>query len=195
MTNPDHIQRAWKEIPSNPVLPDLASLNTYANRLYRSRRRGRAIGFGACAVAAVCFTTFALVLRSPTPRVGAAMLLAGIVVVAWQIQRRISSARPPEHAAEPILVFQRTLLVRQREAATGVFYWCMLPLIPGILVMTLGGAPEQGISSRLQLVQSGGAALAFSVAVFGGVWLAVRRSARRLQKHIDAIDRLIAVKA
>ena len=191
MSDPDLVRQAWQASVADPVLPDLAAVRTGADRFYRKVRRRNAIEYVACVFVVICFSAYAVFLPSVTMRIGALMVVLGTLLVAWQLHRIASAAPPPESAAaEPILVHQRAELARQRDALAGVFTWYLLPLIPGLLVMTLGPALEHGIAGLLHAPHSTWIRLACAVATFTGVWLLNQRGAARLGKQIDAIDTL-----
>lgn len=122
------------------------------------------------------------------------MVVAGTLFMAWQLHRRASSTPPEKAGTTPIYLFLREQLVRQRDALAGVFWWYMLPFIPGLLVMTVGSAMLRAQTHPGASPVPGLIAGAVTVLVFGGIWWLNQRVARKLQKRIDDIDGLIGGK-
>lgn len=195
MSDPDLVKQAWKASAADPALPDLETVRAGTDRFYRKIRFRNAIEYAASVVVFICFSAYALFLPSPVARIGAAMVVLGTLVVAWQLHRRASAAPPPERAAaQPILVHQRAQLARQRDALAGIFTWYLLPLIPGLLVMTFGPTLEHGALGLVHMPRSVWIRLILAVAVFTSVWLLNQRGARQLQKQIDDVDALMGRK-
>jgi hypothetical protein len=195
MSDPDPVKQAWQASAAAPALPDLAAVRSGADRFYRGIRRRNAIEYAACVFVVICFSAYVVFLPFLAMRIGAAMIVVGALVVAWQIHRLASAAPPPDlAAAEPILIHQRAQLARQRDALAGIFTWYLLPLIPGLLVMTLGPALQHGVAGLLHAPRAMWITLILSVATFTGVWLLNQRGAKRLGKLIDEIDLLMGEK-
>ena len=195
MSDPDPVKQAWQASAAAPALPDLAAVRSGANLFYRRIRLRNAIEYAACVLVVICFSAYVLFLPLLAMRIGAAMVVLGTLVVAWQLHRLASAAPPPDRAAaEPILVHQRAELARQRDALAGIFTWYLLPLIPGMLVMMIGPGLAHGVSGLLHAPRAMWIALTLAAATFTGVWLLNRRGAAQLGKLIDEIDALIGDK-
>lgn len=195
MSDPDVVKRAWKESAADAVLPDLANVRAGADQFYRRVRRRNAREYVACVLIVTWFSGCAVYLPSLTMRVGAIMIVLGTLIVAWQLHRVASAAVPPERAtAEPILIHQRAQLSRQCEAAASVFYWYLLPLIPGLLVFTLGPALDRGAAGLAHVPIAMWIVLIIAIAAYAGVWLLNQRAAARLRKLICEIDAMLDAK-
>jgi len=192
MNDPDSARNAWQASAADPALPDLAAVRAGADRFYRQVRRRNAIEYAASVFVVVCFSAYAVFLPLLTMRIGAAMVVIGTLIVAWQLHRRAGATPPPERAAaEPILVHQRAQLVRQRDALAGIVTWYLLPLIPGLLVMTIGPVIERGgMAGLLHAPRAAWIVLICATVTFAGVWLLNRHGAARLRRMIDEIDAL-----
>jgi len=192
MNDTNSARHAWQASAADPALPDLAAVRAGADRFYRRVRRRNAIEYVACAFVVVCFSAYAVFLPMPTMRIGAAMVVVGTLIVARQLHRLAGAAPPPERAAaEPILVHQRAQLARQRDALAGIFTWYLLPLIPGLLVMTIGPVIERGgMAGLLHAPRAAWIVLICATVTFAGVWLLNRHGAARLRRMIDEIDAL-----
>ena len=83
-------------------------------------------------------------------------------------------------------VFQGAELVRQRDALHDAWLWYVAPFVPGLRVFMRGMETEPagpGAGRRGPLIHLAMVAAALGVAV----WLN-RRTARTLQREIDALD-------
>ena len=189
MSDPDLVKQVWKASITEPMLPDLATVRASAKRFYRQVRRRNAMEYSACIIVVIWFSGCAVFLQSLAMRIGALMIVLGTLIVAWQLHRIASPAIPPEGAsAEPVLIHQRAQLVRQRNAVASVFYWYLLPLIPGMLVFILAPALSHGPASLVHAPPTMWIVLISAIAAFVGVWLLNQRAAMRLQKRIEEID-------
>ena len=191
MSDPDRVKQAWRASALDAALPDIATVRGGADKFYRQIRRRNALEYIACGIVIICFSAYAVFLRSPTARLGSAMIVLGTLVIAWQLRRLASAVPPPDSAAkEPILAHQRAQLARQRHALSGVFTWYLLPLIPGLFVMRFSYVLDHGVQGLLHMPRSGWMGLFPMVAIFAAIWLLNQHAARQLQKQIDEIDAL-----
>ena len=190
MNDIDSARNAWQASAADPALPDLAAVRAGADRFYRRVRRRNAIEYAASVFVVLCFSAYAVFLPLPIMQIGAAMIVIGTLIVAWQMHRLAAAAPPPEcAAAEPILVHQRAQLARQRDALAGVVTWYLLPLIPGLLVMTIGPVIERGgVAGLLHAPRPTWIVLIGAAVAFVGVWLLNQYGAARLRRMIDEID-------
>ncbi|MBT2134223.1 hypothetical protein KK137_07765 [Croceibacterium sp. LX-88] len=192
MTPDDDAKQAWQaSVEIGGALP-LDEVRAGADKFYRFVRRRNLIEYAACVVALVVFSVYIVVLPHVLQKIGSVMIVAGTVFAAWQLHRR-ASAVPPENAGTmPILLFSRAQLVRQRDALRTIFWWYILPFLPGLFVIMLGGRAvrlsktgETAAVGWQELVLLGiiGASL-------GGLWWWNQKAAAKLQRHIDDIDAL-----
>lgn len=196
MNDPDSARHAWQASAADPALPDLSTVRACADRFYRRVRRRNAMEYAAAVVTVIGFSAYILLLPSLAMRIGSGMIILGVLFVVWQLHRLASATPPPERTAtEPILVHQRAALVRQRDALAGILTWYLLPLVPGLLVFTIGPVIERGgMAGLLHAPRATWIVLIGAVVAFVGVWLLNRRGAARLGRMIDEIDALIGGK-
>jgi hypothetical protein len=186
----DPAKEAWQASVEIAGAPPLEEVRKGADKFYRRIRRRNAIEYVACVVVVVAFTSYVFVLPHVLQKVGSAMIVLATFYVAWQLHRR-ASAEPPERAGTmPLLAFARAQMLRQRDALRSIFWWYILPFIPGLVVMSLGNGMDPEFAAKgpapwvRWLVFAGmGAALA-------GVWWLNQYGARKLQRRIDEIDAL-----
>ena len=113
-------------------------------------------------------------------RVGAVLVLGATVFVVAYLHQQ--GWVPRGTAEDASIEFLRTELRRQRDLHTGVWWWYLLPFVPGVLFILIGraaAAPEQAIRSAIVSV------VALLVFLSIGWWHA--RKARKIQRDIDAL--------
>jgi hypothetical protein len=187
--NDETARESWQASVTEATLPSIDQVRAGADKFYRRLRLRNIVEYVACVIVVVSFGIYTFTLEHVLQRIGSAMVVVGTLVAAWQLNRR-ASAVPPEQAGEmPIMDFVRAQLVRQRDALASIFWWYLLPFIPGMVVMSTGSVmlrPPEGAA------QTVGAAIAGLVLVgtFAGIWWLNLHWARKLQKHIDEIDAL-----
>ena len=187
--NPDDAKHAWQSsVAFGGPLP-LEQVRAGADKLYRGVRLRNFLEYVACVVVVVASAYSVFTGEHLLHRIGAAMLVAGVPVVAWQLHRRASAAPPETAGAMPVVDFLRGQLVRQREALANVFWWYLLPILPGMAVMGAGNVALR--------VEAGGGALwhaslwlGLLALLVGATWGINQLGARKLQRHIDEIDAL-----
>jgi hypothetical protein len=114
-----------------------------------------------------------------------ALMAMGAVYVAFYLHRFGSvRALPQDLALTDCLTFHRTELARQRDLLHNVWWWYLLPLVPGPVFLLIGRAIER---PDQRLLQVGVAAIC--VVTFVGIGKLNDRAARRLQQRIDDLDR------
>ena len=191
MTPDETVKQAWQASVSDAPLPTLDALRTGADHFYRLVRRRNRIEYAAAVLVILCFTAYTFLLPSPVARIGAALVVLGTLVMVWQLHQRATPTAPPAaEAALPLIVHQRTQLVRQRDALARVGRWYLLPFVPGLALMVLAPAVENGLLSMRRFSPADLVSVVVLALVFLGIWLLNRRAARRLQKAIDEIDAL-----
>lgn len=191
MNSDETARESWQASVTEATLPSLAQVRAGADRFYRRLRLRNAVEYVACVIVVVCFGIYAFTLEHILQRAGSAMVVFGTLVAAWQLHRR-ASAVPPETAGEmPILDFVRAQMVRQRDALASIFWWYILPFVPGLVVMMIGTDLQHPPTGTAQFVGAASAWAIIAGMIFGGWWLNLHW-ARRLQKHIDEIDALKA---
>ena len=112
----------------------------------------------------------------------AALIIAGILYVMFQLHRR-ASARPlpADVGLRGSLEFHRMELERQRDAARAMWHWYLLPFVPGLAAGLVVTGIDHGISATLIRVG------VFFVLVFAGIWALNQKGARRLDRRIQEL--------
>lgn len=191
MNESDPVKQAWLASAADAVLPELEKVRRGADRFYRRIRLRNRVEYGACVLVVAIFALYAFVLPLAAARIGAALVVLGTFVIAWQLNVRASAQAPPEgEEGGPIIAHHRAQLTRQRDALSSIATWYLLPLVPGMLVMTFAPAIEFGPRVLRALRLSDWLGMASTFAVFLGIWWLNRRQARKLQRAIDELERL-----
>ena len=136
---------AWQASVAEAPLPTLDAMRTATDRFYRLVRRRNRIEYAAAVLVVIVFTAYTFLLPSPVARIGAGLIVLGTLIMVRQLHRRAAASPPPEaEAALPLIVHQRAQLVRQRDALAKVGRWYLLPFVPGLALMVLAPAVENG---------------------------------------------------
>jgi hypothetical protein len=114
-----------------------------------------------------------------------AMLIAGLVYMAYQLHRKASArSMPTDLGTANSLQFHRSELERQRDFIGHIWRWYLGPLIPGMMVLTVASALADSGAHGLVRLAISDAIMAFSVIL---VWRLNVRAARCLQRSIDEL--------
>ena len=189
MTAVDPLKQAWQAEDAAAAPPPLDKVRRDADRLHRQIRRRNRREYIASAVIFPFFGWVAATADGTAERLGALLVVVGCAFVAWQLGRRAPAVPAPVEAGLPLIAHQRTQLVRQRDALRSVATWYLLPLMPGLLLLTLSPALEAAPPFRPSAWTLG--YLAFVFGLFAAIWWLNRAAAHALQQEIDALDRLI----
>jgi len=189
MTDED-AKKAWQSSVAvgGALPPDL--LRHTADKFYRRLRLRNAVEYVACVIVVVSFSIYTFTLEHVLQRIGSAMVVVATFYVGWQLHRRASAVDPARAGTMPIMEFVRAQFVRQRDALNSIFWWYLLPFIPGLMTMVMGSMALR-IEEGMDGIVRGVIGLAVMTAIFAGVWWMNLHWAGKLQKHIDAIDALM----
>jgi hypothetical protein len=188
--NEDPAKQAWQASVEIAGAPPLEEVRKGADKFYRRIRRRNAVEYVACVVVVVAFTAYVFVLPHVLQKLGSAMIVLATFYVAWQLHRR-ASAEPPEKAGTmPLLAFARAQMLRQRDALRSIFWWYILPFIPGLVVMSLGNGLDPELAANGPPIWVRWLVFAGMGAVLAGVWWLNQYGARKLERRIDEIDAL-----
>jgi uncharacterized membrane protein len=121
-------------------------------------------------------------------QLGAALVIAATVFVAWRIHRQASAKSVPE-VGEALRDFHRQELIRQRDALRSVGRWYLAPFVPGMVLVMAGRWFQSHAANRPIALDHLGILLTSGIAVLliGGIWWLNKRGADRLQQQIDQL--------
>ncbi|WP_432770221.1 MAG: hypothetical protein HEQ22_05610 [Sphingopyxis sp.] len=177
------LQALWRA--SEPVFVPLPldEIKRQAGRFGDAIQRRNRREYLAAALVVAVFAVYAVIFTEPLVKLGSLLVIAGTLVVAWQLARRTS--RPdPAAEAEDITGHYRARLVREEHMLARVGRWYLAPFVPGLILFLLGQAKASGMGGSLLFLL----VVALQLLVFGGVWLLNRRAAALLRARIARID-------
>jgi hypothetical protein len=185
----DPAKQAWQASVAIAGAPPLEEVRKGAEKFYRFVFWRNAIEYAACVIVVAAFTAYVFLLPMLLQRIGSAMIVAATLYVGWQLHRRASAVPPETAGTMPLYLFARAQLVRQRDALRAIFWWYMLPFLPGLVLLLAGSmyAPDTHPDGPGWRDAVGASVVA---AVFLAIWWFNQRVVRKLQKHIDEIDAL-----
>lgn len=152
-------------------------------RFHRIIRQRNLVEYWAAAAVGIAIGVAIFQAHTPVLRAGLGLEIAGVLCVAYGLNRRASTRAIPSDLAEwGWVAFYRRELTRQRDALYAVPSWYIGPLVPGMLLIAAARRTGSGLVWR-----QAGAAFPMLAIVLLIVWLN-RRAARALQSKIDALD-------
>lgn len=186
----DPAKQAWQaSVEIAGALP-LEDVRKGADKLYRKIRLRNSIEYVACAVVVVLGVSRVLTLEYMHQKVGMTLLVLAALSVVWQLHRRASAVSPERAGEVPLYLFLRAQLVRQRDALREVFWWYLLPFVPGFAVIFVGNGIVPEIERAGPPIWVRWLTLAGIAGAFGAIWWINQLAAGKLQGHIDEIDAL-----
>jgi amino acid transporter len=195
MTNtpdPGDLRSLWQTMPTAPITLSVEELRKRAMKFERKVRRRNLVEYLASAFVVVIFGWYATFPIPTTPLwpIANVMIIAGVLVVAWNLHRLARASRPPPGAdAASLIDFQRAEYVRQRNALKSVWLWYIGPIIPGLIVWFIAaGVGMPGLTPMRAAIGLGGAAL-IAALVFSVIILLNLLGAAKLQRLIEDLDR------
>ena len=177
------LQALWQSQALTTNTISLEEIRGKAQRLERLVARRNLREYAAAAVEVPSFGWIMWLGPSSTIRAGAGMVILATVFIVYHLRLRGSaSSLPADLGLKSALEFHRLELVRQRDLLRSVWWWYVLPMLPGMLVMQIGLAlvhPERLTRIVLYCV--------VVVGVAAGIHWLNRRGAARIQERIDRL--------
>ena len=179
----DDLQNLWQNQQSEAFRISLEQVRARALKLQRTVSFRNLREYLASAVVVIFSSWQAVSLPDPIMRAGSALIIFGVLYVVWHLYRWGSSREVTGNCLE----FHRRELERQRDLLRSIWRWYLGPMIPGLLVVVIGGlrvshSPRHTWFTIIYLV--------LCALFFYGVGLLNQRGARRLQRQIDELDKL-----
>lgn len=190
--DPGDLRTLWQTMPTTPITLPVEQLRARATKFERKVHRRNRIEYIATAFVVVVFGWYATWPLPATPLwpIANLMIMAGALVVVWNLHRLARANTPPPGAdAASLIDFQRAEYVRQRNALKSVWLWYIGPVVPGLIVWFIAaGVGMPGLTPMRAIIGLGGTALVAAL-VFGVIILLNLLGAARLQRMIDDLDR------
>ena len=187
-------KHAWQRSVPVADAPSLVEVRAGADKFYRKVRRRNLIEYAACVFVVVAFGSYVFTLPQILQKIGSAWIVLATFYVAWQLHRRGSAVSPETAGQMPIYEFVRAQLVRQRDALRSIFWWYILPFLPGLAMILVGNGLAVP-AGKGPPIWARWLWLAVMIAVFVGVWGLNQWGARKLQRRISEIDALTGEEA
>ncbi len=182
-------QQLWQAQALDAPRISLAFVRHQSDALRRRTRIINAGNYVAGGAGMVYFAWKSAELFSTAPLLSAATglwLTAGLLATLLMRKRIASQLQPAEFGVLDALKFHRQQLERQRDARRGGWRWLPLLFVPGHVMLFMSFFFEVAPVPWKYVVFN-------AVLIVFGTWTAIAmtaRSARRIQKEIDALDSL-----
>jgi hypothetical protein len=179
------LNRLWQDQSTEEVRMAVVDIHNRARKMKKKSdwRNLRELA-GSALVLVICIALGARE-KNVTVLIGAGLLVLGTLYAVYHLYRfgKVRSI-PSDLGLKDCLDFHRAELVRQRDLYRTVWWWYLLPFVPGVALILIGRAVEHPDRRWLAL----GVAVAFIVtgAILGTL---NHRIARRVQGRIDDLDR------
>ena len=178
------VNRIWQDQPAEGSRMTLDDIRQRSRR-FETKVGRRNLREYAAALFVIVFASIAAWRESNNVVViGEVLMAAGALFVVYFLQKRGSARRmPPEAGLMDCLDFHRSELTRQRDLLRSVWWWYLLPLVPGPAFIVIGRAIERPDRQWLTFAVAGIFALTFIA-----VGKLNDRAARKVQRRIDGLD-------
>ena len=151
-----------------------------AEKFERTISRRNRLEYAAAAFVVVWFSVWAWFAESAVVALGCWLSALAALWVVFHLHRHGAARRPAgEQGVMSGLEFLRSELVRQRDLLRSVWWWYLLPFVPGLLLILAGTSLE-----RWDWVAPG----IVAAVTFVGIGLLNQRVARKLQRRLDDLD-------
>lgn len=174
------IEKAWQQQPREAARISVEEIRTRAERFDATVRWWRNVG-AAVVIIAVTAEVLQVWYGSDTvERIGDLLTIAAFFYVAYEYRKYSLSI--PERLGQSCVDFYLSQLVHEQHLA-GQSMRYLLPFVPGVTLSLLHGVVGEGLTRghRIGVAASG-------IALFVGVAWVNARTARKLQREIDAIE-------
>jgi len=181
----------WQSQPVEPITMSMAEIRSKAVK-FEGQIRSRNYRETMVAIVMIpIFLLFAHFFTSPLSRAGAYLIVAGLLLVIYQMNVKAAPRRVPEdNGLQNCVAFHRRELERQRDLLRSIALWYLGPLIPGIVLFSIAViAPK----IRPDHPADWWRALPALVIAAAWFWFTIRlnrRAADHLQRTIDELDRI-----
>jgi hypothetical protein len=180
----DDLQALWQSQLRGETTMSIAQIRAMSQSLERRVARKIRHEYIAAAIAAALFGVYGWIGPTATIRVGASLVVAASLFTARQLRLRVATPPlPTDLALTAALDFYRAQLVRQRDLLRSVWWWGLLPAVPGLLVLQIGQA-----RAHPELISGHIALGVLVIVVMVGVHVLNRRVAARIQRRLDRLS-------
>jgi hypothetical protein len=185
------VKSIWGAQAVEPNLVSVEQIRAKADKFQSVVRRRNRIEYAAGVLVVAGFGSYIWIFRTLLMQLGSILIIAGALFIMVWIHFRASANPIPSHISFMDYTSRyREELRRQQSALRTVWLWYLAPLVPGLVLFTIGMSRllEHAPGSRRPMWPF----LVVMVGTFVGVWLLNLWHARRLQHQIDELSSLLA---
>jgi hypothetical protein len=185
------VKAIWGAQAVEPDLVTVEQIRATANKFQSTVRRRNRVEYAAGVLVIAGFGFYLWIFPTLLMRLGSLLIIAGaIFIMAWIHFRASVNPIPSQISFMDYMSRYREELRRQQTTLRTVWLWYLGPLVPGLVLFTIG------MSRLLEHAPGSGRPmwplLVVMIGVFAGVWLLNLWGARKLQRPIDELSRLLA---
>ena len=185
------VKAIWGAQAVEPDLVTVEQIRVNANKFQSRVQRRNRIEYAAGVLVIAGFGSYLWIFPTLLMRMGSLLIIAGaIFIMAWIYFRASVNPIPSQISFMDYMSRYREELRRQQTALRTVWLWYLGPLVPGLVLFTIGMSRllEHAPGSRRPMWPL----LVVMIGVFAGVWLLNLWGARKLQRPIDELSSLLA---
>jgi Flp pilus assembly protein TadB len=183
--HPNQAQQLWQSQPVEGIHMSVEFLRKRSAKFERKIMWRNVREYVASLIATALLGYFFVSAPDALARITFGLFIAALLWISVQLHRKGSAKKmPADLDTLTSLRFYRTELERHREALASVWWWYLAPLVPGLLVYTVGHAirsPRPSVWAGLALMD------AIVAGLFYAIWWMNTRAARCLQRMIDEL--------
>jgi hypothetical protein len=178
-----NLQTLWQSQSRDANAISLDQIRQKSRRLERNVSRRNLVEYIAAVFVLVSFSWIMWVESSGTVRTGAGLVIAAVVFVVYQLHTRgTATSFPSDLGLRSALEFHRVQITRQVDLLRSIWWWYLLPMVPGFIVLNIGMALEHP-ERRLRIAATG----VLGVLLALGIYELNRRAAAGLQRRLDRL--------
>lgn len=178
------VTQLWQSQPVEGIKMSVEEIRSRATKFEKKIFWRNIREYVGSAIAIGLFVSFFVNSHDSLFRTGCALCIAGLLYMAYQLNRRASvRSLPAELGAESSLQFYRGQLERQRDFIAHIWRWYLWPLVPGLAVFSL-----QSILAVHKHIWPALAVNGLFAASLIAAWQANAYAARCLQKRINELN-------
>jgi hypothetical protein len=184
---PEDVLGLWQNQNTEGFHTTPDELRKRMEQMEKKLRRRSLDGYLVCGFLVVFFMLWLTVSTDPIQRLGAAMTIAGVGYLAYQVRQNRWRETPPADIGNTASAdFLRTELTRQRDFHRGRTFWMrILAFFPGPMVFFAGFARAQ--PELIGMIRF--EAITFVLLILAAIPLN-RWMVRKYQRQLDGLDRM-----
>lgn len=184
-TPPDEISAAWQNQPSEIQEPGREDVTRLVEQMETRMRRTRIDLLIMLVLTSVMIVTLAAIFRNALLNLGAAVSLAGLALLTYEVIRHSRRAPVAANGAVASVDFHRALLVHRLEFHRKRVWLRVLVLVPGGALFFLGLAAARPAMAPWIYLELATLVIALALVVPMN-----RKAAARLELQISELERL-----